>query len=308
MSSMTLQLGGGGGTSASLSGAMSNLVPPSLLSLVVELVEVVSVVVEVVSVVEVVPVESVSLSVVPVLPRVGSVPISSMPPSAPPLSPQAAMKSRHRGRTTRGRCDWDMARAPGPAITWTSSPGAILETPAELGPVAHVCMRVLPRIDHCCHVCAHTFAIFQRVEWSGSRGSARTLSREPEHCPSCAAPLRFSKPLDVGGARGLLLLVFGHGWYVDNYGDVGQYLLHRVRTPEELDEAITFAVDLDLDAFAAHHARRRGRPSKQERAELATVSELRTAVEAGTLRARVEAAAASFRAELVAERARHGSG
>jgi hypothetical protein len=157
-------------------------------------------------------------------------------------------------------------------------------------------MRVSPSFDYTCHVCG-TVTHVQNL--TGYRDGKVVQGYDPAQCPACDAPLRFTRPVDLGGARELLLTLYGASFQKKQFGTVEAAVAHLVRTEHELDQVLALAGGLDFDQWKQQvHDVAGGKLDRHDREELAVIEKIRADdARSSKLRAASDPARQRLRAE-----------
>lgn len=151
-------------------------------------------------------------------------------------------------------------------------------------------------------MCGSRFTVRPRVVITPRSTSVRS---EPDACPACDAPLKTVPALDVGLARGLVLVAAGFAAERRAHGTAERYLRDFTRTERDVERLLKLALALDHDEWAQEVAARlRRRETRDLMALSRFLPRLRAQVDRGTLGEGLERAAQRVRARYRAERER----
>jgi hypothetical protein len=142
-------------------------------------------------------------------------------------------------------------------------------------------MRFLPELTITCHVCRSAFKVHNRMDTSAGRMRMR---QDPKARPSCDAPIAPAGCVDVGIAKGLVLLDVGASAEKREYGTPDAYLKRHCVTVADVDALMKLCAEMDLDAWEAQlHALLPY--DRALRGELSRLPRIRRAAESGQMMA-----------------------
>jgi hypothetical protein len=162
-------------------------------------------------------------------------------------------------------------------------------------------MRFLPEVRIDCHICRSAFTVHNRVEMRAGR---RLFRQEPRACPFCDAPIEPPPNIDVGTAKGLILLHAGSSAEKREHGTPEKWFARQCRTAEEVDAFVQLVRDMDYDAWEA--LLQKLLPyDRALRSEARLLPKIRRAAESGSLLESLGASAERVKRRLRARAARH---
>lgn len=164
-------------------------------------------------------------------------------------------------------------------------------------------MRVLPNVTIICHVCS---TVYQVQNSAGYADGKRFFHQTPTACPACDAPIKDKTETGAGGARDLLLWLYGAGWYRRTYEDIEQLLDILVRNEKDLETYLSLVESMDYDAWEQQvRELARGKLTRDDRDALAAITRARADAHAGTLLPKLRDATRASRERLRLEREKH---
>lgn len=159
--------------------------------------------------------------------------------------------------------------------------------------------RFRPRSGHICHICGTSFEVSGELDPQSHR-----LTRTPDACPACTAPLKPSYPISVGAAKDLVLTYYRLAEYRRAYGTPRRFLERRCARPDDVDRYLELVLALDLDGWQASDAETNARcgPARGSRGETAAIRRARADLQSGRLPRALRTVAEQVKALLRQER------